>query len=567
MAHPAAEPPARPLPSPHVPPRHEAPVSTDQGARHPVVVAGAGPVGLTAALALALRGQRVVVLDDDDSTSGGSRAVCLSRHTLEILSRLGLGPALGEKGVGWRRGWVLHGSRRLYTFELEPEGASRHPPFLNLQQYHLEEALVAACAATGRVDLRWRHRVANVEPGAERVELAIDTPHGPLALAADWLLACDGADSTVRGALGLAFPGEAFAGTFLVADVAMQPDFPTERWFWFNPPFHPEGAVLLHRQADDIWRVDFQLGPDGGPSPEETGGWLAARLAALLGPEVSFAVHRAERYRFRSARLARFRHHRVLFLGDAAHQVSPFGARGGNSGIHDADNLAWKLLAVLKGHAPASLLDSYDAERVRAADENMREAARSLAFIAPADTATAALRDAALELAGRHAFARPLVNTGRLIRPAVLTGGPLETPDATPWPGGVPPGAPAPDAPLLCDGREAWLLDQLAASGFSLLLFGPPDEVAAEAMATLAARTRHGGLPVHVVFISPEEADGVLWDRDGAAAARFEAQPGTAVLLRPDRYVAARWREFDPVAVAVAWRRAHGAGGTEGGAA
>lgn len=560
MAQATEKPQAGSLAAPHVYPRHGATASTDGGSCHPVVVVGGGMVGLTIALALALRGQRVLVLEADDSVNRGSRAVCLSRHTLEIYSRLGLGPTLLGKGIAWQRGRVLHGTRRLYTFALENEDGSRYPPFLNLQQYYLEEALVAACAATGRVDLRWQHRVCGISNDAERVQLAIDTPHGPLTLFAEWLLACDGADSSVRRCLGLSFSAQDFADAFVVADVAMQPDFPTERCFWFNPPFHPEGAVLLHRQADGIWRVDFQLGLGNDPPPEALSDWLATRLAALLGPGRPFAVHWAERYRFRCGRLARFRHQRTIFLGDAAHEVSPFGARGGNSGVHDADNLAWKLLAVLRGCAPAALLDTFDAERGPASDENIRQAARSLTFIAPPDAATRALRDAILDLAERHAFARPLVNTGRLISPALLTGSPLNTADATTWPGGVPPGAPARDAPLLCDGRPAWLLDHLAADAFTLLLFGPPDEVGAEAMAALAGRTRHGGVAVHAVFVSPEEADGVLWDQSGVAAARYGAQSGAAVLLRPDHYVAARWREFDPAAVAVARHRALGLG-------
>ncbi|MBN8892263.1 MAG: FAD-dependent oxidoreductase [Rhodospirillales bacterium 70-18] len=535
------------MPATYTNPRYPFAPVRDAGARHKVVVVGGGLVGLTMALDLARRGQKVVLLDEDDTVSFGSRAICWAKRSLEIFGRLGLGEALLARGVTWNTGRVFFGDRQVYHFDLLPEAGHQYPAFINLQQYHLEEALVEACRATGLVDLRWHSRVAAVAPGPDGVALTVETPEGSYALHADWLLAADGARSFVRRALGLSFIGQEFRDRFLIADVVMRAGFPAERWFWFEPPFHPGGSVLLHRQADDVWRIDFQLGWDSDPEAERDPARVAARVRAMLGPEVEFALEWVSVYSFRCRRLERFRHGRILFLGDAAHQVSPFGARGGNAGVQDVDNLGWKLDAVLRGAAPDALLDSYDAERIAANDENILNSTRSTDFITPKNAAARAYRDAVLELAGRYAFARPLVNSGRLSRPAVLADSPLNTPDDAPWTGGLPPGAPAADAPVRSDGQPDWLLRHLGGDGFTLLLFGPPGDFPA-----LAA----GG--PRPVFLTRTATPGALHDAEGLAAARYAAGPGAAILLRPDQHVAARWRHFDAAAVAHAQRCACG---------
>jgi 3-(3-hydroxy-phenyl)propionate hydroxylase len=323
---------------------------------------------------------------------------------------------------------------------------------------------------------------------------------------------------------------------------------PAERRFWFNPPFHPNGSVLLHRQPDNVWRIDFQLGADADPEAEKAPGRVRARVAAMLGPDARFEIEWVSAYTFRCRRLAKFRHGRVIFLGDAAHQVSPFGARGGNGGVQDADNLGWKLHAVLTGSAGEALLDSYDAERIPASDENIEASTRSTEFITPKGEAARAYRDAVLELSEAYPFARALVNSGRLSRPAVLAGSPLNTPDDAAWAAASPaPGAPAVDAPVRLDGRDDWLLRHLGGDGFTLLLFGGPDDFRG---------TNLAGLPARPVLVGGAESPDALWDHAGLAAARYDARPGTAILLRPDQHVAARWRHLDPEAVATARRRA-----------
>ena len=333
-----------------------------------VLIVGAGPVGLAAAVDCALRGLTCVVLDDSDRVSTGSRAICWAKRTLEIFDRLGVGERMTRKGVTWQVGRLFHRDAEVYRFDLLPEAGHKMPAFVNLQQYYVEHYLVERCGDfADAIDLRWRNRVTAVASSPDGASLdgvraTVETPDGRYTIEADYLLACDGARSPVRAMLGLGFEGREFEERFLIADVKMKADFPAERWFWFEPPFHAGQSALLHKQPDDIYRIDLQLGPDADPEEEKRPEKVRPRIAEMLGHE-DFELDWVSVYAFRCARLARFVHGRIVFAGDSAHVVSPFGARGGNGGVHDVDNLVWKLAAILKGAAPASLLESYDEER------------------------------------------------------------------------------------------------------------------------------------------------------------------------------------------------------------
>ncbi|WP_048860666.1 FAD-dependent oxidoreductase, partial [Acidisphaera rubrifaciens] len=447
--------------------------------RRPVAIIGAGPVGLTCAIDLAQRGIPSVVLDDDDTVSVGSRAICWAKRTLEIWDRIGIGQRVVDKGVTWNLGRVFHGARELYSFNLLPESGHHRPAFVNLQQYYVEEFLIARAGDfPGLIDLRWRNAVTAHAADADGVTLDIDTPDGKYRLRADWVIAADGARSPTRTRMDLPFPGHRFEERFLIADVRMQADFPTERLFWYEPTFHAGQSALLHRQPDDVFRIDFQLGPDADPDAEREPDRVIPRVRAIMG-DAPFELEWCSVYSFRCARLDRFVHGRLIFAGDAAHVVSPFGARGGNGGIQDADNLCWKLARVIAGTSPPALLDTYDAERGHGADENIRHSSRTTAFMTPKTATERHFRDGVLALAEAAPFARSLLNAGRLSRPCSLAGQALQAPGDDPV-----VGLPCPDAPVIDgDGRRRWLLDTLG-SEFTLLVFAdtppaaPPPDVA-----------------------------------------------------------------------------------------
>lgn len=511
--------------------------SPDQDAaepvRHPVIVVGAGPVGLALAIDLAAKGVPVVVLDENDKVSSGSRAICFSKRSLEILDRLGCADELVAKGVQWSVGKVYFDDRQVFEFNLLPETGHKHPAFINLQQYYLEQRLVERVRelqSTGAsIDLRGGNRVCAVEQFEAGVRVTVDTPEGQYELLADWLVASDGAASPVRKQLGHDFVGRVFEDNFLIADIVMRDAtaFPVERRFWFDPPFNRNQSALLHKQPDDVWRIDLQLGWDIDKVKESKPENVVPRIKAFLGQDVAFELEWVSIYTFQCRRMEKFRHGPVIFAGDSAHQVSPFGARGANSGLQDADNLAWKLHLVIEGEAPDALIDSYDAERVLAADENIRASSRSTDFITPKSETSRLFRDAVLDLSERVAATRPMVNSGRLSVPARYDGSPLNGPDCDGLPGRTLPGSAASDAPLPGGG---WLLDQL--EGFVLLAINTevPQQLEIEGIALRGMQFKARG--------SDDDHRALRERWLGAAASSVH-------LIRPDHHVAARWERYD----------------------
>jgi len=532
-------------------------------AAYPVIVVGAGPVGLTAAIDLAQRGTRVVLLDDDDKLSVGSRAICFAKRTLEIWDRLGCGERMVEKGVSWSVGKVYFQDDLVYSFNLLPDPGHRRPAFINLQQYHCERYLYEHARTIGNLDLRWKNKVTGVEQRDDRVLLQVQTPDGVYRLRADYVIACDGARSSIRGLVGKESTGRTFDDRFLIADVKMEADFPPERWFWFDPPFHRNQSTLLHRQPDDVWRIDFQLGRDADPELEKNPKRVIARVRALLGENARFELEWVSVYTFSCARMEKFRDRRILFAGDAAHCVSPFGARGANSGVQDAENLAWKVNLVLEGKAPDALIDSYCDERQYAADENIRCSTRATDFITPKTRVSRAFRDATLRLAKDFAFARRLVNSGRLSVPAVLVDSPLNTRDSDEFAGDMVPGAPSADAPISVPGARGWFLNRLG-NDFNGIYFtdGSLPNPIREGFAALSS----ADVPVRLIAVVPKDVRisnppaqiSIVEDHEGLVRHRFDARAETFYLLRPDQHVCARWRRFDLEATRAAMRRATG---------
>lgn len=512
--------------------------------RHPVVILGAGPVGLALAIDLKQQGIPVVLLDNDVRLSQGSRAICFAKRTLEIFDRLGCGARMRAKGVSWNLGRVFFQDQPVWAFDLLPQNAHANPAFVNLQQYYVEGYLVERANELG-VDLRWRNELTALQPTQQGVTLSIETPEGSYSLQADWLVACDGARSTARRLLGLESHGRSFKDRFLIADIRMPAEFPTERWFWFDPPFHPNQSVLLHRQPDDIWRVDFQLGWDADPELERQPERIRPRIQSLLGANIDFEIVWASVYTFACRRMERFVHNHVIFAGDSAHGVSPFGARGANSGVQDADNLAWKLARVIRGLAPDRLIDTYGEERELAADENILNSTRATDFITPKSAVSLLFRNSVLQLARDHEFMRPLINSGRLSLPTHYHQSVLNTVDSEHFEGGVAPGSPALDAPIQTTHGPAWWLEQLHASEFVLLHHGPlPNEF---------TQSEKPNCRCVVLLVAQQAAqseqireqdpaiDQVVIDSEGLLTQRYALSPGSAVLFRPDQHVCARW--------------------------
>ncbi|MEM7694661.1 MAG: FAD-dependent monooxygenase [Pseudomonadota bacterium] len=484
-----------------------------------VAVVGAGPVGLALAVDLARQGVGTLLIDDNDAVAVGSRAICWAKRTLDIFDRLGVGDAMVEKGVTWKIGRLFRGAHAIDRFDLLPEAGHKNPAFINLQQYHVEAELIRRAATLDGLTLAFRHALTRHEDTGDGVTLHVETPAGDKTFRAQFCVACDGARSPTRARMGLTMAGERFEERFLIADVKMaQSPFETpapERWFWFHPPFHAGQSALFHKQPDDIYRIDFQLGPDADPAHERQPDVVRPRLEAMLGDR-PFSLEWVSVYAFTCARLERFVHGNVIFAGDSAHVVSPFGARGGNGGIQDADNLAWKLAAIVRG-APRALLGTYDEERIHAADENIKNSARATRFMTPKTPTESLFREAVLALSQDTPFAKRLVNSGRLSTPADLAGSSLSGAGV---PGAIPVGRPCPDAALGGDHLLAHLGDR-----FSTLTVGA------------AARAGVRGHHVHVALPGEPAGPGDFLDADGFVAERYGRD--VAILVRPDQHVMA----------------------------
>ncbi|WP_293451454.1 FAD-dependent oxidoreductase [Planktotalea sp.] len=517
----------------------------DTPVRHPVVIMGGGPVGVATALDLGRQGIRAIVLDDHEGVGMGSRAICFAKRSLEIADRYGCGDPMLDKGVVWNVGKVFYEDRKVFEFNLLPEDGHKFPAFLNMQQPYFEQFMIERARelqAEGMpIELRGKNRVDGVVVKDDHVVLTVMTPEGPYTIEVDWLIGADGANSPLRGMMGLEFEGRVFEDNFLIADIKMKGDksFPTERWFWFEPPFKSGSSTLLHKQPDDVWRIDFQLGWEIDRKEELKEENIRVRLDAMLGPEIEYEMVWSSIYTFQCKRMDRFREGRVIFAGDAAHQVSPFGARGANSGMQDVDNLGWKLGLVVQGKSPESLLDSYDSERVFGAEENIMNSTRSTDFITPKSEISKIFRNAVLNLSEKHAFARPLVNSGRLSVPCVYDGGVLNSSDDLHGgPDRTRPGAPCPDAPV--------------GSGFLMAKLGD-DFVVLAINADVPGMLEEAGITARVVSISTED------DSNGALADRYLGDAKSAVyLIRPDQHVATRMGAYDGMKLRSALRRATG---------
>jgi 3-(3-hydroxy-phenyl)propionate hydroxylase len=535
---------------------------------HTVAIVGGGIVGLATALALARHGVPSVVFEDDDTVCVGSRAICLSRRSLEILARYRAAARFLETGLPWIGGRSFYHDAEVLHFSMPHDESQRFPPMINIQQYYMEDFLLDAAERSGLAEVRWQSRVSDIRASASGVRLSIDTPLGGYGINADWVLGCDGARSGVREASGLRLRGTSYEGRYVIVDIALKSARPTERLAWFDPPSNPGSTILMHRQPDDVWRIDYQLRDDedaeAAVQPQNVIPRVANHLR-MIGEREDWAPIWISLYRANALTLETYRKGRLLLAGDAAHLVPIFGVRGANSAFEDADNLAWKLALVVRGLAHESLLDSYSAERVQAARENLRQGMKSTEFMSPPSPGFELMRMAVLGLAARHPFLRPLINP-RQTQPVRYADSPLNEPDDLSWSAGPEPGAVALDCPLtLCERdapRQGHLTDLLQPS-LTAVCFTDDGEWS-EAFRASARRLTGATVPLRTVTIAPRRPQGhgpgdLAWDPAGRLAALYGADPGTVYLFRPDGHILARWHNPSAAAVSRALQRVLGA--------
>lgn len=503
----------------------------------PVLIAGGGPVGLSLAALLARHGVASLVVEADDGYCGGSRAICMSRRSQEILGWVGADQPLVAKGLSWVGGRSHWRNTEVLHFEMPSEPTQRYAPMVNIQQYYVEEyAHQAAQAFGGACQVAWSQaRVTAVQQDAQGVRVEVQGPDGARhTVRAQYLVACDGGRGTVREQLGLQLQGTQYDGKYVIVDIRQDTRSPVERLAWFDPPSNPGSTILMHRQPDNVWRIDYQIrdneDPGGGRQARQRAAARAEppandRRGRALGAAVDLDLQRqvphAGQLPPRPRAVCR-RHH--------AHLVPIFGVRGLNSGLDDPGNLAWKLARVLQGNSPDSLLDSYSVERVHATHENIAYGAKSTEFMAPPDFAFKLMREAVLHLAVSDDKVRPLINP-RQSTPIAYAGSPLNVPQQGEWVHDMAaPGAPAPEA-LLAGPRGPLHLTSVFGLDFVCLVFCygvVPDAV--------RALTSHG---VGVIEIEPGA------DTLGQARQRYglpDAAAQALVLVRPDGYVMGRWR-------------------------
>jgi 3-(3-hydroxy-phenyl)propionate hydroxylase len=516
--------------------------------QHPVVIIGAGPIGMTAALELARHGIRTVVLDDKNTVNEGSRAVCIARHSMECLQQIGLAKTFEKSALPWTKGSSYYRDKLVYRLRMPHPESERYYPMYNLQQQYIEKYLIDKADANNLIEMRWQNKVTDIRQDQNGVKLKVETPEGNYTLDSQFALAADGAHSVMRRQLGLRLKGEAYEGRYVIVDIQMKSDYPTERRAFFDPSSNPGLTILIHKQPHNIWRVDYQIDEDVDEQEELEENNIRRRISSILemiGETGPWELEWRSVYKAYSLALDDYRAGKTLFIGDAAHLVPIFGVRGLNSGLADAMNAAWKLAYVLHGWADETLLDSYSVERRGATMDVFENAVKTTKFMTPPTRGHSLMRDTVLSLAISNEFPRPLINPRQSL-PYTYIESPLakfHNRDEE-FSGG-----PGVGAPMICHriGDEGSLLDHIGL-GFSGLLFTESGDIDTQ-MTRLSEELGVGDekftliIISHVPFSFPNAT--VLHDVDGKIFASYAAAHNSFYLIRPDRHITARWKDIN----------------------
>ena len=510
--------------------------------RHPIVIVGGGITGLTLACSLARLGVKAVLIDEDNTVGvkgASSRGICYTQKSLEIFERLGIFERIAAKGTQWSVGRTFAGEDEVYSFDLRQQGnfhLSSQPPFINIQQFYIEAFLVDRIRELGAVELRWQNRLTAFEQNTECATLTVETPAGSYRLEAEHVIDATGSHSPLRKWLDVSFDSRRGDDRWCIADVRFSTHPPVERHTWIEAPFNENRAVWQHLMADDVWRIDYQMAPNADPEQVSREDVVRERLARQFGPDVDVEIVWVGPYAYRSECVHALRHGRVFLMGDSAKVVSPFGARGGNTGVADADNLAWKLAAVLQGKADVALLESYGEERLEAAQQNVCVTNRTARFLRPADGAERLFRQATIGLAKQYPFARTLINTGRM-----AVANPYSRSRACTYAPGSAAGQSVQNVAFAwADGSKGRVNDLLdwAAGDLLILVFGDLSPSALQRLRRLCFDAPVRSVQVLGIDATPQALEHVL-DPKGHLQGACHVFGHAWALVRPDGYLAA----------------------------